>query len=62
MLETRVVLGMIIKEGRVCTSWDRARKTKGNAGLSPSWQWERGSEQADGVGMVSLGLGKHEPS
>lgn len=52
--------GMIIKEGRVCTSWDRARKTKGNAGLSPSW--ERGLEQADGVGMVSLGLGKHEPS
>lgn len=53
--------GKIIKEGRVCTTWDRVRKTKGNAGLSPSWQWERGAEQADGVGMVSLGLGKHEP-
>lgn len=62
MLETRVVPGKIIKEGRVCTAWDRARKTRGNAGPSPSWQWGRGSEQADGAGMVSLGLGKHEPS
>lgn len=37
-------------------TWDRARKTKGNVGLSLSWQWGRGSEQADGAGMVSLGL------